>query len=69
MEIMDIIKDSFVFPSRDLGKLAIYIVLSFVASGLLVGSGISSIYALADSAAYLGVGVILFIIALIIGFI
>ena len=69
MDIMDIIKDSFVFPSKDLGKLAIYIVLSLVISGLVVGSGISSIFGLTDSMAYVGVGVVLFIIALILGFV
>ena len=39
MEILDIIQESFIFPSKNLDKLAIYIVLMFVV-GLLIGGGI-----------------------------
>ncbi|WP_407415857.1 DUF4013 domain-containing protein [Methanobrevibacter sp.] len=69
MEIMDIIKEAFVFPSEDIGKLAIYIVLTIVVGGLAVGGAISTIFSFIDSGAYAIVGVILFILALILGFI
>lgn len=69
MDITEIIKEAFVFPSQDLGKLAIYIVLTIVIAGLATGSVLSVIYGALDSGAYAVVGVILFIIALLIGFI
>ena len=64
MEIIEIIKDAFVYPANDIGKLAIYIVISVVISGLLVGGILS-----AGSNAYSIVGIILFICALILGFV
>lgn len=69
MEIMDIIKESFVFPSKDLGKLAIFIVLTIIVAGLAVGGVISTVFGIMDTGAYAIVGAILFIIALILGFI
>ena len=69
MEIMDIIKEAFIFPSEDIGKLAIYIVLTIVTGFLAVGGIVSTALGFLDTSAYAVVGIILFIIALIIGFI
>ena len=33
MEVMEIIKDAFVFPSKDMKTLLIYVLLSLVAAG------------------------------------
>lgn len=69
MDITEIIKDAFVFPSKNLGALAIYIVLSIVVSFLAVGGIFTSVFGIMDSGAYIVIGAILFIISLIIGFI
>ena len=69
MEILDIIKESFVFPTKDIGKLAIYIVFTIVISGLVVGGGITSILSFDTSMTWLIPSIILFICALILGFI
>lgn len=69
MEIMEIIKDAIVFPSNDLLKLAIYLVLMII-SGLLAVFGLAFFFVgLAESAAYLIIGLILFIVGLVVGFI
>ncbi len=69
MEIMEIIKESFIFPSNDVGKLAIYIVLSVLA-GILSISGLGIvIFSLIGNRLYAIVGIILIILALAIGFI
>ena len=69
MEILDIIKESFVFPTKDIGKLAIYIVFSVVIAGLLVGGALTTILSLDSISVASIVSVILFICALILGFI
>lgn len=69
MEITDIIKEAFVYPSTDLAKLAIYIALSFVIAivsifGLvLFGLGVS------ENAIFAIFGIIIFVGALVVGFI
>lgn len=69
MEILDIIKESFIFPSKNLEKLAIYIVLMFV-MGLLIGGGIVLAVLSIDNEMILAVvGFILFIIGIILSFI
>lgn len=69
MEITDIIKEAFIFPSTDLAKLAIYIALSFV-SVILSVLGLSLfVLGLLDNGAYAVIGVVLFIAGLILGFI
>lgn len=69
MEIMEIIKESMVFPSKDLAKLAIYIVFAIVAV-ILVACGIAFIaLGLADSALWAVIGFILFVAGLAFGFI
>lgn len=55
MEIIDIIKEAFIFPSNNLEKLAIYIVLTFV-MGMLVVGGIFSFVFSSQSSALLIVG-------------
>ncbi len=69
MEILDIIKDSFIFPSNNLEKLAIYIVLSFVLGLFAVGGALSIYLASENSSIYFILTAILFLIALIIGLI
>lgn len=69
MEILDIIKDSFIFPTNNLEKLAIYLVLTVVV-GLLIGGGVVlTALSFMDSSSLAIVGVILFIIGLILSFI
>ena len=70
MEITELIKDAFVFPSKDIGKLAIFIVLTILLSFLAVGGLISLLSGIFSNEASLSaIGIIVFIIALIIGFI
>lgn len=69
MEIMEIIKEAMVFPSKDIVKLAVYIALSVV-SVLLGAFGI--IYmaiGVASQSFWIIIGVIAFIAALIVGFV
>ena len=68
MEIIDIIKEAFIFPSNNLEKLAIYIVLTFV-MGMLVVGGIFSFVFSSQSSALLIVGLILCIVAIILALI
>ena len=69
MEIMEIIKDAFVFPSNDIAKLAIYIVFTIVAA-LLSGIGLAFIIlGIAGEALWAVIGIFLFICGLIFGFI
>ena len=68
MEIIDIIKDSFMFPANNLTALAIYIAITFVI-GILAGIG-AAVGALAvNSGAFLIVAVIMFILALLVAFV
>ena len=69
MEIMEIIKDAFVFPSNNLEKLAIYIVLTVVV-GLLIGGGIlMGVFSTMDAGYLAIIGIILFIIGIILALI
>lgn len=68
MEIMEIIKESFIFPSKNLDKLAIYIILTFV-STLLLTSGLFSLVIGTESSAFAILGVILIILSLIVIFV
>lgn len=69
MEIMDIIKESLIFPSNDLAKVAIYIVLTFIAAILAVLGLFLFAVGLVDSALYAVIGAIILIAALVVGFI
>lgn len=69
MEIMEIIKEAMVFPSKDIVKLAVYIALSVV-SVLLGAFGILYLaIGVASQSFWIIIGVIAFIAALILGFI
>ncbi|WP_298523138.1 DUF4013 domain-containing protein [uncultured Methanobrevibacter sp.] len=69
MEIMDIIKEAFIFPSQNLEKLAIYIVLTFVMGLFIAGGVISGVFAAIDNSVYFVITAILAIIAIAIAFI
>lgn len=64
MNITDIIKEAFVFPSKNLGPLAIYIVLTLVATFFSVGGLIYA--ALVGEIMKAILGVIIFLIAIIV---
>lgn len=68
MEIMEIIKEAFVFPSKDLSKLAVYIVICIIAAFLL-GIGVVAFATglSANAVVFSIVGVVLFILAIIVG--
>lgn len=69
MEIMDIIKESFIFPTNNLEKLAIYVVLMFVLGLLAVGFAFSIYLAVESSSIYWILTAILFIITLVLSLI
>lgn len=69
MEIMEIIKEAMVFPSKDIAKLAIYIVFVIV-GGLLSGIGVAFIaLGIASQALWAIIGILVLICGLIFGFI
>lgn len=70
MEIMDIIKEAFLFPSQNLEKLAIYIIITFVV-GILIGGGVilTAFGAYAGEYAYVILSFILIILGIIVSFI
>lgn len=65
MEIMDIIKESFIFPSQNIEKLAIYIALTFVVAILMIG-GIFACAFSNENTALIVLGIILFIASFIV---
>ena len=69
MEIMEIIKEAFIFPSQNLEKLAIYIVLTFAVGILFVGGIITGAVGFMNSSAYLVLTVILFILGIVVSLI
>lgn len=69
MEIMEIIKEAFLFPSQNLEKLAIYIVLTFVMGLFIAGGVVSGVFAAIDNSVYFVITAILGIIAIIIALI
>jgi len=69
MEIMDIIKEAFIFPSNNLEKLAIYIVLTFVMGLIVAGGVITTVAGVNNSSVYLILAAILFIISIIVALI
>ncbi len=65
MEIMDIIKEAFVFPSKNLEKLGIYIALLFVVSLLIGGGALFSVLS-SFNAAYLAIiGLVMMIFGIV----
>ena len=67
MEILDIIKESFLFPTKNLDKLAIYVVLLFVMGILTVGGALSFYFAVEQSSLYWIITAILFVISIVLG--
>ena len=59
-EIMDIIKEAFIFPSQNLEKLAIYIVLTFVMGLFIAGGVISGVFATINNSIYFVESIICF---------
>ena len=69
MEITEIIKEAMIFPSKDLAKLAIYIVLSIIAALLaIVGIALFAI-GLVDEPVFALLGFIILIAGIILGFV
>ncbi len=66
---MDIIKEAFIFPSNNLEKLAIYIVLTFVLGLIVAGGVITTVAGVNNSSVYLILAAILFIISIIVALI
>ena len=58
MEIMEIIKEGFIFPSNNLEKLAIYIVLTFAIGILMIGGSVFVGLAADSNAGYIILAVI-----------
>jgi hypothetical protein len=69
MEIMEIIKEAIVFPSNDLAKLAVYIVLAIVSVLLAVMGFVLIALGVADNPIWAVLGAILLIAGFILGFI
>ena len=69
MEIMDIIKESLVFPSNDVAKLAIYIAITFAAGILAILGIVFLALGFVDSIVYAVIGVIIFIAAFLVCFV
>ena len=68
MEIMEIIKDSLMFPANNIMALVLYIIITLVLGVLIGGVAVCSIMAF-DQSFYAIFAAILFIIALVMGFI
>lgn len=66
---MDIIKESFVFPSQNLEKLAIYIVLTFIMGLFAAGGVVSGVFAAMDNNVYFVFTAIFVIISIVIALI
>lgn len=69
MEIMDIIKEAFIFPSQNLEKLAIYIVLTFILGILILGGVVTGVFGVTNDTIYFIFTAILAILALALTFI
>ena len=69
METMEIIKEAFLFPSQNLEKLAIYIVLTFVVGILFVGSAVTTVLGINYGSIYLILTAILFILGIVVALI
>ena len=69
MEIMEIIKEAFIFPSQNLEKLVIYIVLTFVMGLFIAGGIVSGVFAVVNNSVYFVITAILAIIGIAIALI
>lgn len=68
MNVLGIIKDAFLFPSRNTGRFAIYLLLSVLMVGFIIGGILTNLLGVINSENYL-LGGMYFIIALLIGFV
>ena len=68
MNITEIIKDAFLFPSKNTGRFAIYLLLSVLMVGFVIGGIFTYAFGIIDAENYLTGGIYL-IIAMVIGFI
>lgn len=68
MNIKEIIKDAFLFPSKNSGRFAIYLLLSVLMVGFALGGIFTYAYGIIDTENYL-IGGIYIIITMLIGFI
>ena len=68
MNITEIIKDAFLFPSKNTGRFAIYLLLSVLMEGFALGGAFTYAFGFIDGESYLTGGIYL-IIAMMIGFI
>ena len=68
MNIIGIIKDSFLFPLKNSGRFAIYLLLSVLMIGFVIGGFLTNIFGIFNAENYL-YGGIYYIIAMLIGFI
>ena len=66
---MDIIKEAFIFPSQNLEKLAIYIVLTFILGILILGGAVTGVLGVQNGTIYFIFTAILAILALALAFI
>lgn len=69
MEIIDIVKDSFMFPTKNLKALVLYMVIMIACFACVAVGVVFAIFAFADSIAYLAGTLIFAIIAVLILFI
>ena len=69
MKIMEIIQDAFIFPSKNLGSLAIYIVLSILLGTLAFGVMISSMTKFIGFTGNFILGIIYLVVSIMIGFV
>ncbi len=68
MKITGIIKDAFLFPSKNTGRFAIYLLLAVLMIGFAIGGVLTCLFGLFDDLNYLMGGIYL-LISMIIGFI
>ncbi len=68
MKITEIIKDAFLFPSKNTGRFAIYLLLSVLMVGFALGGAFTYAFGFIDAENYLTGGIYL-IISMLIGFI
>ena len=68
MKITEIIKDAFLFPSKNTGRFAIYLLLSVIMIGFVLGGLFTWAFGFVNKENYL-IGGFYFVIAMIIGFI
>ena len=66
MKLTEIIKDAFLFPSKNTGRFAIYLLLSVLMAGFIIGGVFTYAYGIIDAENYLTGGIYL-IIAMLIG--